>query len=54
MVLRRPDIDVDTLRQRWETSPFRGGVLGILSVAVATAGIGALCTVIALVVALIY
>ena len=51
---RRPYIRMETLQQRWQQSPFTGGLLGILSVAVATAVIAALCAVIALVVALIY
>lgn len=51
---RRPNVRMRDLRQRWERSPFRGGLLGIASVALATLGVGIACTVIALIVTLIY
>ncbi|HSK96184.1 MAG TPA: hypothetical protein VK891_06160 [Euzebyales bacterium] len=51
---RRPYIRMESLQQRWQRSPFTGGLLGILSVALATAAIAALCALIALVVALVY
>lgn len=51
---RRPPIRLERLQQRWQQSPFHGGLLGIFSVAVATAAIGALCALIALVVTLVY
>lgn len=51
---RRPFVRIETLQERWQESPFTGGVLGIVSVALATAAIGAVCAVIALVVSLFY
>lgn len=51
---RRPYIRMEAIRRRWEESPFHGGMLGIASVAAATAGIAIVCTVIALIVTLIY
>jgi hypothetical protein len=51
---RRPYIRIETLQQRWQESPFTGGLVGILSVALATAALAAVCALIALVVSLIY
>lgn len=51
---RRPDVGVETLRKRWQGSPVIGGMLGIASVAAATAAIGLVCGLIALIVAVIY
>lgn len=42
------------IRQRWEESPFQGGLLGMVSVALATAATGVACALIALVVSLVY
>ena len=38
---RRPFVRIETLQERWQESPFTGGLLGIVSVALATAAIGA-------------
>ena len=51
---RRPNVGVATLRERWHGSPLLGGLLGIVSVAVATGLIALACGVIALIVAWIY
>lgn len=51
---RRPYVRIETLQQRWQESPFTGGLLGILSVALATGVIAAVCALIALVVSLAY
>jgi len=50
----RPYVRMETLRQRWQDSPFNGALLGILSVALATGVIAIACGLIALVVTLIY
>jgi hypothetical protein len=51
---RRPYIRIETLQQRWQESPFTGGLVGILSVALATAALAVVCALIALIVSLIY
>lgn len=51
---RRPYVRIETIQERWQQSPFAGGVLGILAVALATAVIAAVCAAIALVVTLVY
>jgi hypothetical protein len=51
---RRPVVRIEALQGRWQDSPLKGGLLGILSVALATAVIAAACAVIALVATLIY
>lgn len=51
---RRPYVRMETLQQRWQESPFTGAMLGILSVALATGFIAIVCTLIALVVTLVY
>lgn len=51
---RRPRVRIETLHERWQDSPFKGGLLGILSVALATGVIAAACAAIALVVTLVY
>ena len=51
---RRPKVGVDSLQQRWGGSGLAGGLLGIASVIAATAGIGLVCALIALIVALVY
>jgi hypothetical protein len=53
-VPRRPTLRLESLQQRWQQSPFHGGLLGIISVAVATAAIGAICALIALAVTFVY
>ncbi len=50
----RPYRRLSKLRHRWERSPFTGGLVGIASVALATLGVGLACSVIALIVSLIY
>lgn len=50
----RPYVRVSHLRDRWQHSPFHGGLLGIASVAAATVAIGVVCALVALVVSLIY
>jgi hypothetical protein len=45
---------MESLHARWQESPFRGGVIGILSVALATAVVAVACGLIALVVTLAY
>lgn len=42
------------LRTLWQRSPFRGGLLGIASVAAATAVVGAACAAVAILISLIY
>lgn len=51
---RRPTIRLDLVRQRWRRSSFHGALLGIGAVTAATAGIGLICALVALVVALTY
>ena len=51
---RRPAIRIETLQARWHDSPLKGGLLGIVSVALATAVVAAACAAIALVVTAIY
>jgi hypothetical protein len=51
---RRPVVRLGSVQQRWRDSPLKGGVVGILSVALATAVIAAACAAIALVVTLAF
>ena len=51
---RRPYVRIETLQERWQESPFTGGLMGILSVTLATGVIAVACTVIALIVSLIF
>lgn len=52
--MARPTLRIERLQQRWQQSPLHGGLLGIASVALATAGIAAVCALIAYVVTLVY
>lgn len=51
---RRPDVRIESLQQRWQESPLYGGLIGILSISVATLVLGLVCAMIALAVTLIY
>ena len=51
---QRPSVRVFDLRERWQRSPLRGGLLGIASVALATLAVGVLCTLVTVIVPLIY
>ena len=51
---RRPYVRVEALQERWRESPLYGGLIGILSVTVATLALGLVCALIALIVTLIF
>lgn len=51
---RTPHIRLSSLRRVWDRSPFHGGLLGIASVALATLAVGVVCTLVAVIVSLIY
>lgn len=43
-----------SLRARWDQSGFRGGLVGIASVALATVAVGLVCAVVAVVVTAVF
>lgn len=51
---QRPRVRVSNLSQRWERSPFSGGLLGIAAVAIATLAVGVVCALATIIVTLIY
>ena len=53
-MLKRPSVRLAELRERWQRSPLHGGLLGIASVALATLAVGVVCSLVAVVVTLIY